>query len=96
MIKMTHNDDHKEKCYSHTVYIKECAPYDYDAVFSLNPFNIGGYGATKEEAIEDFINKFRYVMKQLKDFEATLFDTDTITDNIVEVDCLGNPLKDSF
>lgn len=95
MIKMTYNDDHKERWRSHTIGLRE--DYFYDAetgVYSHNPLDVEGYGATKEEAMEDFKNKFEYVMKELKAFEAMLFDTDVITNNIIEVDCFGKPIKD--
>ena len=32
-------------------------------------------------------------MNELRAFETMLLDTDTITDNIVEVDCMGKPIK---
>lgn len=95
MIEMTHNDDRKERHQSHTVSIRENNFFDPKIdVYSHNPFDVYGYGATKEEAIEDFKNKFRYVMKELKAFETMLLDTDVITDNIIEVDCMGNEIKD--
>ena len=43
----------------------------------------------KEEAIEDFRKKFRYIMRELKAFETMLLDTDMIMDNIIEVDRNG-------
>ena len=43
----------------------------------------------KEEAIEDFKKKFRYIMRELKAFKMMLLDTDVITDNIMEVDRNG-------
>ena len=95
MIEMTHNDDHKGKWHSHTVSIMEHDFYNAEAnLYSHNPFDVYGYGETKEEAVEDFKNKFRYLMRELKAFEMMLLDTDVITDNIVEVDCLGKPIKD--
>lgn len=95
MIKMTYNDDHKEKWRSHTIGLMEDNFYNSEVdVWSHNPLNVEGYGATKEEAMEDFKNKFKYVMRELKAFETMLFDTDVITDNIVEVDDLGKPIKD--
>ena len=54
-------------------------------LFSHNPFDITGYGSTKEEAIEDFKNKFKYIMNELRAFETMLLDTDIITSNIIEV-----------
>lgn len=95
MIKMLYHDDGKEKFQSHEIYIKEDDFYNAEIdVWSRNPFNVTGYGATKEEAIEDFKNKFSYVMKELQAFEAMLLDTDVITDNIIAVDCMGKPIKD--
>lgn len=95
MIEMTHHDDHKGKWQSHEIYIREPSFYNAEAdIWSHNPFDINGYGATKEEAIEDFKNKFQYVMKELRAFEIMLFDTDVITDNIIEIDCMGREIKD--
>ena len=95
MIEMTHNDDHKEKWQSHTISIRDNDFFNATiGVFSHNPLDVNGYGATKEEAVEDFKNKFKYVMEELRAFETMLFDTDVITDNIIEVDCMGKPIKD--
>lgn len=94
MIEMTYHNDHKEKCQSHEIAIRENDFYNAEAdVWSHNPFDIIGYGATKEEAVEDFKNKFRYVMRELKAFEMMLLDTDVITENIVVVDCMGKEIK---
>lgn len=96
MIEMTYHNDHKEKSRSHEITIREGDFYSIDIdVWSHNPFDITGYGSNKEEAIEDFINKFKYVMQELRAFETMLIDTDVITDNIVEVDCLGKPILPS-
>lgn len=95
MIEMTYHNDGKEKFQSHEIEIRENDFIDSEyMLFSHNPFDITGYGATKEEAIEDFKNKFRYIMKELRAFETMLLDTDVITDNIIEVDCFGKPIKD--
>lgn len=94
MIEMTYHNDHKEKFQSHEISIRENGFYNAEVdVWSHNPFNVSGYGATKEEAIEDFKEKFAYVMKELRAFETMLFDTDVITEGIIEVDCVGNPIK---
>ena len=97
MIELTHYNDHKEKWQSHEIEIREknfSAEIDYDVwIHSHNPFYITGYGATKDQAIEDFKKKFTYVMKELKAFEAMLLDTDIITDNIIEVDGMGKNIK---
>ena len=98
MIEMTYHNDHKEKFQSHEISIRENGSFDAEVedgvwVWTHDPFDITGYGATKEEAIEDFKTKFKYIMKELNAFEAMLLDTDVITDNIVEVDCMGKPIK---
>lgn len=94
MIKMTYHNDGKEKFQSHEIEIREDNFINSEyMVFSHNPFDITGYGATKEEAIEDFKNKFKYIMRELESFEKMLFDTDVITSNIIEVDCMGNPIR---
>lgn len=94
MIRMTHNNDGKQKYQSYTVTIKEDNFYCLDpVVFSHNPFDITGYGETKEEAIRDFKRKFEYVMAELRAFETMLFETDSIIEGIVEVDCQGNEIK---
>ena len=96
MIELTHYDDKKEKWQSHEIEIREkdfSTEIDDDTwVYSHNPFYITGYGATKDQAIEDFKKKFVYVMKELKAFETMLLDTDIITNNIIEVDCLGKEI----
>ena len=95
MIEMTYHNDGKEKFQSHEIEIRENDFIDSEyMLFSHNPFDITGYGATKEEAIEDFKNKFRYIMKELRAFETMLLDTDVITSNIIKVDCFGKDIKD--
>ena len=90
MIELIHYDDSKEKSQSHEVTIIEHDFYNAEAnIWSHNPFDLYGYGETKEEAIEDFRKKFRYIMRELKAFEVMLLDTDIITDNIMEVDRNG-------
>ena len=95
MIYMTYHNDGKEKFQSHEIEIREkdfIGPEDC-MVFSHNPFDITGYGATKEEAIKDFKHKFEYIMKELKAFETLLLDTDVIENGLIEVDCVGKPIK---
>ena len=94
MIEMTHYDDGKEKYHSHKIEIREHDfVSDEPMVWSHNPFDITGYGATKDDAIKDFKNKFIYVIKELKALETMILDTDVITGNIIEVDCMGKPIK---
>ena len=92
MINLTHHDDGKGKFQSHEVSISESDFYnpEYD-VFSHDPFDITGYGSTKEEAMEDFKRKFEYVLAEWNAFEKILF-CPAIQLNITEVDCLGNTI----
>jgi hypothetical protein len=95
MIKLTHNDDGKGRCYSHTISIFEDDYFDNNMeLFSHNPFDVAGYGDSKEEALGDFMRKFKYLMNEWVAFETMLFGTDVITDNIVEVDCFGREIEE--
>lgn len=93
MINLIHHDDGKGKVQSHEISISESDFYynpKYD-VFSHNPFDITGYGSTKEEAVEDFKRKFEYVLAEWNAF-GKLLSNPAIQLNITEVDCLGNPI----
>ena len=78
-MKLQHYNDGKERFQSHEISIVEDNFYnkEYD-ILSYNPFDIVGYGATKEEAIEDFKKKFVFVMAELKSFENKLLSTNDI------------------
>lgn len=92
MINLTHHDDGKGKFQSHEVSISESDFYNSEHdVFSHNPFDITGYGSTKEEAIEDFKRKFEYVLAEWNAFEKILC-CPAIQLNITEVDCFGEPI----
>lgn len=56
MLRLNHYNDGKEKSQSHEIRIRECRFYcaEYD-VFSHNPFDITGYGETKEEALDTLV-----------------------------------------
>lgn len=94
MIKLGYNDDKKGKWRSHMINVLD----DFDnyelGIYSHNPLEVEGYGATKEEALEDFMRKFKYVMDVLREFEEVLFETDIIVDNMVNVDALGYEIKE--
>ena len=95
MLRLSHYNDNKEKSQSHEIILQDNCPFynaEYD-VFSLNPFDITGYGSTKEEALENFKRKFDYVMKEWHAFEKMLFETDIIEDDILDVDCFGKAVK---
>ena len=78
-MKLQYYNDGKEKFQSHEISIVEDNFYnkEYD-ILSYNPFDIVGYGATKEEATEDFKKKFVFVMAELKSFENKLLSTNDI------------------
>lgn len=94
MIKLGYHNDGKEKWQSHEIVMLEDDFYNsYFGVHSHNPFDICGYGATKEEALNDFMRKFKYVMDELDAFKTMLYDSNVIIDNIVNVDCFGKEIK---
>lgn len=94
MLYLAHYDDGKKKYQSHEIYLLEKALYNSDInIFSINPFDICGYGETKEEAFEEFKRKYDYVLNELIAFGKMLFETDVIENDILEVDCFGKPIK---
>lgn len=95
MIKLAYHDDGKQKWESHEIYLKEDDFYNNEFdVWSHNPFDVHGYGATKEEALNEFIKKFQYVMNEWRAFEDMLLNTNVVIDSIVAVDCFGKEIKD--
>ena len=95
MIKLAYHNDGKQKWQSHEIYLKEDEFYNNEfGVLSHNPFDIYGYGETKEEALEEFIKRFKYIMDEWRAFENMLLNTNIVTDSIVAVDCLGKEIKD--
>lgn len=93
-IKLVHHDDGKNKWQSHEIYLKEENFYspEYD-LFSHNLFDVRGYGETKEEALKDFERKIDFLFNEYKALERMLFETDVLTDNMVEVDYSGKEIK---
>lgn len=70
MIRLTHNDDGKEKYQSHTVGITTfnfCRPYD---AFGLD--DVEGYGANFDEAFQEFLEKFDKRLIEAIKFRASL------------------------
>ena len=94
MVKLAHYDDGKGKWRSHEIYLKEDDFYnDEFDLFSISPFDVSGYGATKEEALKDFMRKMDYVFLEWKAIKEVLFNTDILTDNMVEVGVFGNYME---
>lgn len=74
MLKLKHYDDKKEKYQSHEISFDteiDCVNNDI-GIYSLELTDIVGYGKTKEEALEDFKKKFKYLLDKYKIFEAVL------------------------
>lgn len=94
MVKLAHYDDGKGKWRSHEIYLKEDNFYiDEFDLSSISPFDVSGYGATKEEALKDFMRKMEHVFIEWKAIKEVLFNTDILTDNMVEVDYAGKEVK---
>lgn len=94
MVKLAHYDDGKGKYQSHEIYLKEDDFYNAEFdLFSISPFDVSGYGTTKEEALKDFMRKMEYVLCEWEAFKKILFCTDVLTDNMVEINCFGKEVK---
>lgn len=89
LIKIAHHDDGKEKCCSH-----ECYLIDTSEFYSPTDIeNIRGYGATKEEALDDLRKELEYYFAELHALATMLYTTDVLNNDIIEVDCLGGKIK---
>ena len=94
MVKLAHYNDGKEKRQSHEIYLKEEAFYNTEyELFSISPFDVSGYGATKEEALKDFMRKMKHVFIEWKAIKELLFNTNELTDNMVEINYWGEEKK---
>ena len=83
MLELIYHNDHKEKWQSHEVGIANYGD------FGLQELEISrGYGATYEEAFEDFKLKFA---KYLDGLTATYNVIDALIP--IEVDCCGKEIK---
>ena len=95
MIQLVHYDDGKQKCESHEVYCKEVDFYFVDKeLFSRNPFEIVGYGSTKDKALQDFIRKMDWVVNEWEAFRKLLTETPYYDNNIEDVDAMGYPIRE--
>lgn len=90
-IKLAHHDDGKKKYQSHEVFLKEDDFY-YNQLFSHNIFEARGYGATKEEALNDLKNKLNFLFDELKILEQKLFESKELENNMVEVNCFDKEI----
>ena len=76
MIKLYHYNDDKCKEQSHEIYSR-----DLQNLFGIH---LTGYGATKEEAFQDFVNNVELLSMKLEEFKSNLS-----IDNTVRVDWAG-------
>ena len=90
---LTHHDDGKQRWQSHEVGVTEQDFYNqkYD-VFSHNFMDLTGYDETKEQAVADFKRKFRYLLDEWNAFAKLLLDSDIAKNEMIEVDCFGEPI----
>ena len=94
MVKLVHHNDGKEKWRSHEIYLKEEDFYNKEFdLFSISPFDVSGYGATKEEALKDFMRKMEYVLCEWEAIKESLFSTNELTNNMVEINYWGEEVK---
>lgn len=85
MIKLKHYDDGKGKWQSHEISIAEDQFANFDlGIYSHDFSDIIGFGETKEEALDDFIRKFEYLLDEWKVFASLLLESNVVTDNIIE------------
>ena len=94
MLQLVHNYDGKQKYLSHEVHCKEAGYYSADKdLFPRNPFEIVGYGSTKDEALQDFIRKMDWVLNEWEAFCKLLIETPYYDNNIEEVDATDYPIR---
>ena len=88
LMKIAHHNDGKEKWESHTCYLfNESNSYD-----EFDITNIRGYGATKEEAIQNLKKELEHYFDELHSLEKMLYETDVLDNDIIEVDYLGRKI----
>ena len=92
-MKLAIHDDGKQKSVSWEVSLG-IDLYSYEELLDMPTFDLSsitGYGATKQEAIDEFKKEFKAsvdnVMKILDEINENNFEE-------VMVDCMGNPLKE--
>lgn len=79
MIECVHYDDRKEKWQSHEVFVdtdEESCIYVGGNALPYDLSDIIGYGATKEEAFEEFKEKFNQLFAYLKEFSEKINSPD--------------------
>ena len=94
-IKLAHYDDGKQKWQSHEICLQDDINFYHNDIFSHNIFDARGYGATKEEALNDLKNKLNFLFDELKILEAKLFESNVLENNMIEVDCFGKEIVDN-
>lgn len=90
-MRLVHYNDEKQKWQSHEIYLQEdIGFYHYETgMFTHDIRDIRGYGKTKEEALSDFKEKLDWLFEEYRALEKMIFETDVLTDNMVEVDYFG-------
>ena len=90
-IKLVHFNE-KEKF--HEIYIKEEELFHNAkiGIYSMDISFIRGYGETKEEALEDFKRKLKYLLNQYRKLEE-LLDSEDLEEKIIQVDIFGQEVS---
>lgn len=99
VLLLSHHNNGKKKYNSHEVTVFDESIYDIPEKFkeadiwNWNVGDIHGYGATKEEAYRDFVEKFEVYFDEFEKFAKTVLETDILEGCIKEVDCFGKEIK---
>ena len=93
---ITFNNDHKDKSQSFTVRFRDTNNIDlaFREKYPDAKGGVYGYGANIDEAIDNFRLALSFYIDELEAMKKLYIDDATFLDNnIVEVDCMGKPLK---
>lgn len=93
-MNLIYHDDGKQRWQSHEVGITEKDFHNHEyGIFSHNFMDLAGYGETRNEALEDFKRKFRYLLDEWNAFAKLLLDSDVAENEMIDVDCFGEPIE---
>lgn len=90
-IKFIWHDNGKHKSNSSRVSIRE---FTYYGVFDvISPTDIVGTGSCYGEALADFVEQFEAYINSLVKFKNEIAGSTRAYEEVVEVDCCGNPVQ---
>ena len=90
-IKLVHFNENEK---FHEIYIKEEEIFHNSkiGIYSMDISFIRGYGETKEEALEDFRRKLKYLLNQYRKLEE-LLDSEDLEKKLIQVNVYGEEVK---